>query len=46
MTKTGNKRVKYNLFEWTKARQKVFKDLKQAFTTAPVLAHYDPALET
>ena len=25
---------------------KAFEDLKIAFTTAPVLAHYDPALET
>ena len=46
MTKTSNKKVKYNPFKWTEARQKAFKDLKQAFTTASVLAYYDPALET
>ena len=44
--KSGNKKVKYKLFKWNDKRQKAFKDLKQAFTMAPVLAHYDPALET
>ena len=36
MTKASNKKVKYNVFEWTEARQKAFKDLKKAFTTAPI----------
>ena len=45
-TKSGNKKVKYELFEWTKAREKAFKDLKHAFTTAPVLAHYNSSLKT
>ena len=46
MTKAGNKRVKYDLFEWTEARQKAFENLKQMFIRAPVLAYYDPTLET
>ena len=46
MTKTNNKKIKYNLFKWTKARQKAFDDLKQTFTKIPVLAHCDPTLET
>lgn len=45
-TKSGKKQVKYHTFEWTKACQKAFKDLKHAFTTASVLAHYDARLET
>ena len=46
MTKSGKKKVRYNLSKWNDKRQKAFKGLKQAFTTAPVLAHYDLALET
>ena len=46
MTKSGNKKVKYEPFEWIDARKKIFKDLKRVFTTAPVLAHYDSSLET
>ena len=46
ITKSGNKKIKYDLFEWNNERQKAFEGLKQAFTTSPVLAHYDPALET
>ena len=30
-------------FEWGSECQKAFEDLKQAFTTAPVLTHFDPA---
>ena len=44
-TKSEKKRVKYHLFEWTRACQKAFEDLKHAFTTAPVLAYYDARLE-
>ena len=45
-TKSGNKKIKYGVFEWTTACQQAFKDLKHAFTTALVLAHYDSSLET
>ena len=34
------------MFEWTKGCKKAFKDLKHAFATALVLAHYDAKLET
>ena len=30
-------------FEWSPKCQKAFKDLKLAFTTAPVHTHFDPA---
>ena len=30
-------------FKWGSECQKAFEDLKQAFTTAPVLTHFDPA---
>ena len=46
VTKSDNKKVKYEPVEQTNARKKAFKDLKRAFTTAPVLAHYDSSLET
>ena len=45
-TKSGKKRTRYNVFIWTEDCKKAFEDLKEAFTTAPVLAHYDPSLET
>ena len=45
-TKLGNKKIKYGLFEWSKVCQQAFENLKRAFTTAPVLAHYDSLLET
>ena len=45
-TKFEKKRVKYHLFEWTKACQKAFEDLKHVFTTALILAHYNAGLET
>ena len=45
-TKSGKKRVKYHIFEWTKECKKTVEDLKYAFTTASVLAHYNTSLET
>ena len=42
----GNKKIKYGVFQWSTKCQETFKDLKRAFTTAPVLAHYDSLLET
>ena len=45
-TKSEKKQVKYHTFEWTKICKKAFEDLKHAFTTAPVLTHYDATLKT
>lgn len=45
-TKLGKNKVKYSPFQWTSQCQKAFEDLKQAFTMAPVLAHFNPELET
>ena len=45
-TRKGNKKIRYDAFVWSKGCQQAFKDLKRAFTTAPVLAHYDSLLET
>ena len=33
-------------FDWSPACQRAFEDLKQRFVTAPILAHFDPDLET
>jgi hypothetical protein len=33
-------------FTWGLDEQKAFEDLKTAFTTAPILAHFDPELDT
>ena len=46
VSKSGKRRVKYKDFHWTTECQKAFEDMKQAFTSAPILAHYDPARET
>ena len=45
-TRKSIKKIRYKAFEWNKACQQVFEDLKCAFTTARVLAHYDSSLET
>ena len=44
--RSDNKKIKYGAFEWKDKYQQAFEDLKRAFTTAPVLAHYDSKLET
>ena len=44
--KFGKNKVKYNPFKWTEDCKKAFQDLKQAFIIAPVLAYFDPELET
>ena len=44
--KSEKKRVKYYTFEWTKGCKKAFEDLKHAFITALVLAHYNAKLKT
>ena len=38
---TGMKRK----FEWTKECESAFRDLKQRFTNAPILRHYNPSLQ-
>ena len=45
-TRSGNKKIKYGVFQWTSECQEAFEDLKHTFTIAPVLAHYDSKLET
>ena len=45
-TKSGKNKVKYNPFDWTKECEKAFQESKQAFITAPVLARFNPELET
>lgn len=35
---------KQNVWEWTPECQSVFKLLKEAFTSAPILRHFDPTL--
>jgi transposase InsO family protein/predicted aspartyl protease len=37
---------KDHVFNWTPECQSAFEELKTAFTIAPILAHYDPDLET
>lgn len=46
ITKSGNKKVKYDAFEQIWARDKAFKNLKCVFTTVLVLAHYDLSIKT
>ena len=45
-TRKGNKKIKYDAFQWSKACRQIFQNLKRAFTTVPMLAHYDSKLET
>ena len=44
-TRKGNKKISYEALHWSTTCQQAFEDLKLAFTTAPVLAHYDSSLE-
>jgi hypothetical protein len=37
---------KTGIFAWTEKAQSAFEALKHAFTTAPILQHFDPNLET
>ncbi len=32
-------------FNWTNEHQRIFEELKEAFSTAPILRHYDPSLQ-
>lgn len=45
-TRTGKRKMKYSPFSWGDKEQSAFEELKKAFTTAPILAHYDPEKET
>jgi RNase H-like domain found in reverse transcriptase len=46
LTKSGRRKFKSRDFKWTKECQEAFGNLKRAFTTAPILAHFDPTEET
>lgn len=46
VTSGGKKKTKYQAFIWSPECQSAFEELKKAFTEAPILAHYDPSLET
>ena len=46
VTKGGKRRTKYQDFVRTTECQQAFEDMKISFTSAPILAHYDPRLET
>ncbi len=45
-TPEDKKRTRYDEFVWTDQCQSAFEELKEAFSKAPILAHYDPSLKT
>ena len=45
-TKFNKNKIKYKPFKQTKNCKKAFQDLKQAFMTILVLAHFNPKLKT
>jgi hypothetical protein len=46
LSKSGKRRVRYAPFVWTVEHEKAFQDLKRAFETDTLLAHFDPDKET
>ena len=46
LSRTGKRKVRYKPFIWTTECQHAFDGLKDAFETAPILAHFDPNKET
>jgi hypothetical protein len=42
LLKGSNKGKKTGLFEWGEAQEQAFQELKTAFTSAPMLRHFDP----
>ena len=45
-TRSGRKKIKYRPLTWDDECQKAFEDIKAAFQSAPMLAHFDPEKET
>ena len=45
-TRSGRKKIKYKSLTWDDECQKAFEDIKAAFQSAPMLAHFDPEKET
>ncbi|KAF4537812.1 Elys-like domain containing protein [Lasiodiplodia theobromae] len=43
--RNGRKKMRYQPFEWNERRQAAFEALKSAFTSAPILVHFDPSKE-
>jgi transposase InsO family protein len=45
-TRSGKKKMRYVPFTWTPECQQAFDGIKEAFRSAPMLAHFDPEKET